>query len=707
MRLAAVALFIALPLSAGDAELDDILRRLESDVAEGREVAQNDLDGWCDKAGPTAAEALRERAEGAGAEVRARIEDQIAFLARLDECRSALALFGDLGWPDVRGKTLARFNTGRLYGHTKPEHLLFLYDVGWVLDESGDEVTLLLDRLATVTRKRDRTLPRAWIRHKDRHPNDRPLPGELAPIDFAKACDQLLAGPPEESLETFMARDQGALPHFARAALYAWWALQLGHSRTAVVLIDHAKGARPNATQPLPDALAETVTSTLRWLAMTGANQGEPREALLSRWRQLAALPWSDVRDEASRMVAFYEDLLKEDQAWKPLSRDEVAALDKEEQVEHWMHAVRDLGARQWSQPGECIVMGVFAGLGEDVVNPAEELLHIGWAALPEVIAHLDDERPTRCIGWCREQWWDSYWVLRYGDVCKTIYEGITGEALYTRSSTSGYMVRDGKAVEAKKAALNWWEDHREGGPDKYYGAMFDGPDPRSHQFAAIKLLREDSAKHLPRVIERAKASDGATRTALLRVLMPYLGPEHREFLELFLEGSDHGASFDAAWALWEKCGTDSGILRLLERVESGDETHVSAGGVVRLLGCLEGDLGAEVVCRWVTIKGGYRRYHALQWGHFVADRRVADALVAALDDRSKVGGPNSYRHCDYAADSLAKLIDKTSIFDLFADGDDADRDAEIVELRAWYSENRESLDWKRLRASAAQRRAR
>jgi hypothetical protein len=108
------------------------------------------------------------------------------------------------------------------------------------------------------------------------------------------------------------------------------------------------------------------------------------------------------------------------------------------------MHRLRDADIEQTSSPGMCNVLGDWHGLvpyqrDPKKPNPAAELKELGVAALPQIIAHLDDTRPTRCKGFWRWYWPDSCYLLCYGDCCQQIFESMTGHSVFNRRYSNGY----------------------------------------------------------------------------------------------------------------------------------------------------------------------------------------------------------------------------------------------------------------------------
>ncbi len=90
------------------------------------------------------------------------------------------------------------------------------------------------------------------------------------------------------------------------------------------------------------------------------AYAGQARKELLRRWNEIAnSLPKNEYTDEAIGMVSLYRVLLKEDRAWEASRADRGAVGTAEEQIAMWLYRLRDLAARQSSQPGSCRVVRV------------------------------------------------------------------------------------------------------------------------------------------------------------------------------------------------------------------------------------------------------------------------------------------------------------------------------------------------------------
>jgi 3-oxoacyl-[acyl-carrier protein] reductase len=157
--------------------------------------------------------------------------------------------------------------------------------------------------------------------------------------------------------------------------------------------------------------------------------------------------------------VKAYQSLIAEDRKWVESGDDEWAVMTPDQRAAYWIYHLRDLAVGQWSDPGSCrVVDDVGAvGAGGKKPNAAAELKKLGMAAVPHLIAHLDDPRPTRCKGHWRSYWPDGHYLLRYGDCCQQVFEAVTGHTLTTET----YPMQAKKGTEVKAAAEKWWRDYQ------------------------------------------------------------------------------------------------------------------------------------------------------------------------------------------------------------------------------------------------------
>jgi len=230
---------------------------------------------------------------------------------------------------------------------------------------------------------------------------------------------------------------------------------------------------------------------------------------LKKQWEKIAAIPFHSHRDEARDMIKNYESLIKEDVAWKEPNAKELAKLTTEQKVSYWLYHLRDLDVGQWSDPGHCYVLGGRFGFfmsdeeEKKTPNAAVELKKLGMAAIPQIIAHLDDGRPTRCKGHWRSYWPEGHYLLPYGDCCQQVFEAITGKTIH---ASGGYPMRDGKGTQCKELAERWWQEYQKKGEKQMLieGTAAGNRDSSGH---AQRLVEKYPEAALTPVIEGIRAS--------------------------------------------------------------------------------------------------------------------------------------------------------------------------------------------------------
>jgi hypothetical protein len=207
----------------------------------------------------------------------------------------------------------------------------------------------------------------------------------------------------------------------------------------------------------LEECFVDICAEKMQQYAMSRANAGAPRPDLLLTWEILAKLPAPCVAAEAKGLVEGYKSLIEEDRAWQEPKW--FGSLSTDQKVAYWMYRLRDLdnsndagvvsfGRRRSPQR---ILNDFFLPPPEHTnPNPARELAKLGKAALPAVIAHLDDTRPTR-----------AGHLLRYGDCCQQIFEAITGFTIFEQDGSEIYPVQMGKEKLCKQRAEKWWAEHQ------------------------------------------------------------------------------------------------------------------------------------------------------------------------------------------------------------------------------------------------------
>ena len=294
----------------------------------------------------------------------------------------------------------------------------------------------------------------------------------------AKSKKFLLDGLPKEKdtegIYASVSQRFGLADHVVEATRYAHFARQFGQKSHAADLYAHARKAQKKYVDmyigPLEKAaslhvfVANRIASGHRNGAIHSAHGGTKRKELQKQWERIAALPHHKYRKEAKTMVQRYKQLSEEDTHWVEPDAKALAKMTTSRKVAYWLYHLRDLDMGQWSDPGSCSVFGQF-GVGvrdakKKKRNAAVELKKLGMAAVPQLIAHLDDPRPTRCKGHWRSYWPEGHYLLNYGDCCQQIFESISGHAISRGTPAVSFSRQDKEGKQRKQKAQRWWQEH-------------------------------------------------------------------------------------------------------------------------------------------------------------------------------------------------------------------------------------------------------
>jgi len=690
-----------------ETELSEIVRRFNSPDATHRDAASKDLEAFCRKAGDKATDYLKKHAASSDPEAKARVQSQLSLLSRVQETRKLLAVFDVVELPNCTGKKLAIYNPGWLGSHNGEPRYQYL--LGWVVSETDDKITLTDTQLTTQVHARDRRLPPEWDQIKARLPRDLPLPGEFRSIEWRDFFKEFSY---REGTNYAAHKDVDLAVDGLGLALCAYRAFQEGEDRIGFDLLEASKKGVMDwqePAKPYPDLLRKVLAGQLRDLAITSANRGRPRPELVKNWKTVDQLAPQLNGGEAGEMVKLYEALIAEDAAWKDPTPGELAAMPPAKRVAVWIHRLRDHDAFQMSNPGSCSVFGPShqGRLAEErktvYLNPADELVKLGWNAIPLLIDGLEDRHPTRCEGGSM----GPDHLLRIGDCCQQIFEAISGIPIWEEKNRDQIMTRDGAVSEAKAKAAKWWEEHGKGGAETYYLRRLESTEFVGH--SAKQLLNLDAAKYAPALLEMLRKGDPERRRILLPMLRPYVTKAHQGILESFLGDESLYALLEASEALWTVCGSEAGALELSRRLQtreySRNDLWFLENRIFDLFRAAGSDRIVDGLCALTKSPRESIRVNAMGSLACFPSPKSAAVLVDQLDDRAKTGFTSDYprRFCDDGAAALLKMLGLDAKFRLESDTDK--RNQSIDELKTWWTRNRESVDWTSLQAHAREAR--
>jgi len=419
-----------------------------------------------------------------------------------EEERRAFAWFDGLGYPD-----LAHAPFVRMTGGTLPEY-------GFLLDDDATAFRVFTVGLETV-RKRvacERLSLADYVRNGLRHlahPPEHEWPWEFEPFGHRRYEPTL----------------------WFRVFVFARACARQGHAdlaRRLWTLMEADAYFRGDETT-LRAVQEQVAYEALRFVRLDFGDPGRSWADLLARcrwWKErFAALPGSAW---VNAMIPMLERIVAPP-AGEP--EDRVARL-----ILHLCDT---------SMP-----RGVAAG-------PAQELVRLGHAAVPQLLDAWDDERPCRCVWW--ERRFKGYYrrpvrVVRVGAQVRAIVGKIAGhefaDAVEARLWDAGVRGLEEKAVLVRMVS--------DGCEDAATGAR-------------LLLERYPDAAEAAILAGLARARDGFGRALLVRQLHPIRTEATTRFLLDEIRAADPGRRALAAWLLLDR-GRAEGVTAVAEAWRSGSE---------------------------------------------------------------------------------------------------------------------------------------
>ena len=185
------------------------------------------------------------------------------------------------------------------------------------------------------------------------------------------------------------------------------------------------------------------------------------RQQLLKEFQDFTKrYPHSEYLERAEQTAAKLDRMISEDQAHVKSAPANLASVPVEEQVRELIFRLRDQHGEQSGQPGWCDIFDDWRGVAN---SPAHQLVRIGYPAVPQLIAALEDPTFTRSVGYWRDYTF-SHDVLTVGDCAVAILGRITGKYFYVSSHSAGFMSTDGKVAETHQRAVDWWAEFQKKG---------------------------------------------------------------------------------------------------------------------------------------------------------------------------------------------------------------------------------------------------
>ena len=490
--------------------------------------------------------------------------------SNLPRIRSSAAVFEAIEPTNVKGKRWVVVEAGPTGAEATRE--------GWLLEEQADAIRVM-DSNGRVERL---VMPRVGQKRPSIEEEQRRIEGltygslpdygtvwRVRSGDFPAYCRRLEK---EMREAVVMVSGERSLSddRVVAAAQCAYWLARLGEKRLALELCRLAdSGLKANG--PLERVVANDVVHE-RYAEATNSACRAPRLESLRAWEKVVAIPYHKYVDEAKQMVRDYKSLIAEDEKWKEPGAEVLKRMTLEQKAAYWVYHLRDVSAHQWSIPGTCCLLSPWDSPSRpDAPDdyPPRKLKELGMAAVPLLVAHLDDTRPTRSVALANRFSSDPWYVLRYGDCCQQIFEGITGRTIYRGQ----YPHMEGKAKECKAEAERWWKEYQQKGDKRMLIEAVEAGDRDSAKQAERLLAKYPNAIFEPLVKGARRSKDPWVSKEFVEIADRVRDVRVTSFLQDELRDPQRSARVAAARALTARNG------RWCPGLDQGVGTSALGGG--------------------------------------------------------------------------------------------------------------------------------
>jgi hypothetical protein len=356
----------------------------------------------------------------------------------------AFQWFSSLGFPDVKDAKFVRFPAG------DDRH-------GFLLGETKEAWTVLGLRLDTKTieKKSDSSQTSAAGR-------------ACIPEDFARFVEAASHDPgnhrglldPEFDYDT---------PIASRRFVIAWMCWRRGLERPAAEWFDRAAQSikpTPGKSSQVPKLWQQVAAEFARKeLTRTEIDLQDPdvsRDTVLERLIRLdGKYPGVAAANRAQTMALALKKMVREDRehAQQEKENKPFAQRTREAQIAELIFQLRDQGGQCWSLHNS---VDIFAGSrwrrGEGP-NPANQLVKIGYDAVPQLIEALANDRPSRALDvrsrlvMSTEE--SPYYLLTVGDCALRILERLSQQSFFERRDE--YMSESPARIAAVREKAEAW----------------------------------------------------------------------------------------------------------------------------------------------------------------------------------------------------------------------------------------------------------
>ncbi len=624
------------------------------------------------------------------------------------ETRADFTWFSGLGFPDVKNAPFVRVTTRWLYnGGTPSQTSQTNQFLGFLLSTNSSSFKVLDMDLSQTT------LTNRASRASAEQAN------AFAKVELKAWAGQFLdyhEKPREPDVEAELWRRFGErVTERSQIFVLAWACWRQGLDDEAQRLYAVAQKTRKytgpdDSALSLRDKLQKDLGTAMMWRAVL--NFGDPsisRTELRGQFLAIATnFPASEYHDRALDTADRLGKTIAQDEQHAKSPPGPLDQLPMEQKIRELIFQLREQNGQQWSQPGECDIFLVPDG---STNTPAHQLVRIGYPAVPQLIAALDDRTFTRSIGYHRNFYF-SHTVLTVGDCAVAILDSIAGRTFDPRKTTSSYLSKDGDVAQVRKDVEAWWAEVQTKGEKQ----MLVEATERGNSPGQARLLWQRYPEVAPdATIKGVRASKEMWgRVELIDLLAGSDNPAVLQFLdEEMRSGPDENSRVTAARVL-ERKGRSEAIAAMIHEWETVPENRPAnlhgATAIVSFLARVDSPAAIAALGRDIQKRANLSRMAIVEavgeglesFGRparkrsEATDRAAEELLVNALRDTAQEMGTSGTRMgkayqdpriCDMAGFFLNQAWPNRYDFDLAASL--KDRDRQRVECQnAWRKAN-------------------
>ncbi len=457
-----------------------------------------------------------------------------------EEARTNFEWFSGLGFPDVKGRPYIRAATGS-WTRSGDEPPQTIYSKAFLLTNGAAGFSYLDLEL----------FQQGMVETTNGTPEHERV--GFNELNLKREADELLNAYASNKIQTVTFPEFGErISKRVSTFVFAWGCWRNGFDSEAERLYQLSKTLRYGIAQVDVEhfqlTLEKEISYAMVWRAVIDfGDTSISRVELLRTFQKIVAnYPHSEQKERAQQTVAMLERMITEDEAHTKMAPPNLDKLPIEGRVRELIFQLRDQHGEQYSQPGWVDIFNEWRG---STNSPAQQLVKIGYPAVPQLIAALEDPTFTRSVGYWRDFTF-SHNVLTVGDCAMEILGRITGKYFYVTGHTAGYMSTDGKVSETHKLAMEWWAEFQKKGEKQLLIEGVEAGDVSS--ISQAKLLVERYPDAAPSALGKGirAATNQNLRERLVQAFQNFDASAAHMFLQTELHEGNDGSRVSAAEAL-------------------------------------------------------------------------------------------------------------------------------------------------------------